>query len=231
MKRFYKDVTVGEQDQMFTILLDGKTIKTPEKSLCLMPTREMAQAVAREWDDQLEEINPALMPVTKLANTAIDRLDKRRAELIDELVEYAGSDQLCYRAEHPDELVNLQNQIWDPLLKRMSDIHGIELKLAAGIIFQQQEAEQLSKIRALIEAIESFKLMAFYAMTTVSGSVTIGFNLFEGHITVDQAWQAGHLDENFQTSKWGSDAEAEERRENLKSELENAAKFLKLCQN
>jgi chaperone required for assembly of F1-ATPase len=228
MKRFYKQVSVDEQGGLFSVLLDGKAIKTPEKSPCLIATKYMADAVAKEWDAQKEDIIPAEMPITKLVNTAIDRVGKRRGVLIDELVEYAGSDQLCYRAEEPIELIELQNKIWDPLLKRMKDIHDIELKVAGGIIFIEQEKSQLSKIRALIDAMENFPLMAFYAMTTVTGSVTIALNLFEGHITVDQAWDAGQLDEDFQISKWGSDFEAEERRENLKTELENAVYFLDL---
>lgn len=228
MKRFYKKVTVSEQDSLFGVLLDGKAIKTPEKSPCLMPTKSTADAVAKEWQEQGEEIIPADMPITKLVNTAIDRVDKRKESLIDELVEYAGSDQLCYRAEEPIELIELQAKIWDPLLNRMSDIHGIDLKLASGIIFKQQDVDQLLKIRALIEKMESFPLTAFYGMTTVTGSVTIALNLLEGHITVDQAWDAGQLDENFQISKWGSDFEAEERRGNLKAELENSFYFLGL---
>lgn len=228
MKRFYKIVSVDEKGGNYSVLLDGKAIKTPEKSAMFMPNKSMAEAVAKEWQDQEEEIIPANMPITKLLNTAIDRVDKRRAALTDELIEYAGSDQLCYRADEPVELVELQNNIWDPLLNRMSDIHGIELKLASGIIFKEQDAEQLSKIRKLVDAMESFPLTAFYGMTTVTGSVTIGLNLFEGHITVGEAWEAGQLDENFQISKWGSDSEAEERRKNLKAELENAVYFLAL---
>ncbi|MBT5072410.1 MAG: ATPase [Kordiimonadaceae bacterium] len=228
MKRFYKQVSVSDQDGLFSVLLDGKPIKTPEKSPCQMPNKSMAEAVAKEWDEQEVEITPANMPITKLVNTAIDRVDKRRAALTDELVEYAGSDQLCYRAEEPIELIEQQNKVWDPLLKRMNDLHDIELKLAGGIIFVEQEKSQLSKIRTLIDVMESFPLTAFYGMTTVTGSVTIGLNLFEGHITVDEAWEAGQLDENFQISKWGSDFEAEERRKNLKAELINAAYFLDL---
>lgn len=229
MKRFYKDVSISEQGEMFAVLLDGKNIKTPQKSLCLMPTRGMADAVAKEWNDQEEEIDPVSMPITKLMNTAIDRIAARRSEVIDELMEFAGSDQLCYRAENPQELVKLQNEIWDPLLARMRERHTVELKLTAGIIFQEQDPDQILKIRKLIENIENFPLMAFYGMTTVCGSVTIGVNLFEGHISTEEAWEAGHLDENFQVSKWGSDYEAEDRRANLKAELGNAARFLSLC--
>lgn len=230
MKRFYKDVSVSEKNKMFMVLLDGKTIKTPQKSLCLMPTKAMALAVAKEWDDQKEDIAPFSMPITKLMNTTIDRIAARRSEIIDELVGFAGSDQVCYRAEDPQDLVALQCKVWDPLLDRIKTLHEIELTQTSGIIFQEQDPEQILKIRALIENIEDFPLMAFYGMTTVCGSITIGINLFEGHISMKDAWDAGHLDENYQVSKWGSDYEAEDRRDNLKTELENSVRFLSLCQ-
>jgi len=229
MKRFYKEVSVIGNDGSFEVQLDERSIKTPEKSACIMPTKIMAEAVANEWSEQEEEIKPDLMPITKLMNTAIDRVDKRRGDLINELVEYAGSDQLCYRADDPIELIEIQNEIWNPLLQKMKDVHDVDLKLTTGIVFIEQDKEQINKIRSLIEQIESFKLTAFYGMTTVSGSVSIGFNLFEGHINVDAAWDAGQCDENFQISKWGLDYEAEDRRKNLRLELENAAYFLTLC--
>lgn len=229
MKRFYKEVSVGERDNLFTVLLDGKAIKTPEKSQCLMPTKIMAEAVAKEWDAQEKEVKPDSMPLTKLMNTAIDRVGKRRSDLIDELIGFAGSDQICYRADHPSDLVELQNNLWNPLLKRIEELHGIKLKLTTGIVFIDQDEQDLIKIRTLIERIESYALTAFYGMATVAGSITIGINLFEGHINSEQAWEAGHLDENFQVSQWGSDYEAEDRRQNLRAELENATYFLTLC--
>ena len=231
MKRFYKKVAVNEKNGDFTVGLDGKEIRTPEKGICIMPTRIMADAVAKEWDGQLEEINPAAMPITKLVNTAIDRVGIRREALIDELIGFAGSDQVCYRADHPEELVLLQKEIWDPLLQNLKTNHDIDLKTTTGIMFQEQDPKQIKKIRVIIEAIESFELTAFYGMVTVTGSVTIGLNLFEDKISLDEAWNAGHLDENFQTSKWGSDEEAEERRRNLRNELDSAHYFLKLCRN
>lgn len=229
MKRFYKEAAVAEKDGKFTVELDGRSIKTPAKSECLMPTRAMAEAVASEWNAQGEEIDPNLMPITKLMNTAIDRVEARRDELIGELVKYAGSDQLCYRAEHPTELVELQAKFWDPLLARLKDKYEIEFKLAKGIIFENQDEDALNTYKKLIEDIDSFALTAYHGMTTVTGSVTIGLHLYDGHLSVDEAWVAGNVDEDFQISQWGEDEEAEERRKALREELGNAARFLSLC--
>jgi chaperone required for assembly of F1-ATPase len=201
MKRFYEDISVLKQDKMYVVMLDGKTIKTPQKNLCLLSTRVMADAVAKEWEDQDKNIDPASMPMTKMINTAIDRVEVRRNEIITELVNFSCSDQICYRADNPQELVDLQNKIWNPLLMRLKKVHNIE----------------------------DFALMAFYGMVTVCGSITIGLNLFEGYISTDEAWKAGHLDENFQVSKWGNDQDADDRRANLKDELENSVRFHSLC--
>lgn len=210
------------------VLLDKKAIKTPAKNLCLMPTRKMAVAVANEWADQKDKIIPLSMPMTKLINTTIDRVDTRRDELIDELVSYAGSDQICYRAEHPAELVTLQDRIWNPLCDWINEKLAIDLKISKGIIFVEQDNDNLEKIRAMLEGLNSFKLTALHGLITVTGSVTIGYSLYCGRLTIEEAWNAGHLDENFQVSQWGSDEEAEERRQALKRELKNSHDFLQL---
>lgn len=228
MKRFYKDASIKPVDDMFAVLLDGKQIKTPEKSACLIPTLPLAKRIAKEWDAQEDEIVPANMPLTKLMNTSIDRVKKRRDDLIDELVKYAGSDQLCYRAEHPVELIELQDKIWDPLLKWMSEENNVTLKLASGIIFLEQDSQEIENFRSILLKIDSIALTALHCMITVTGSVTVGYALFKGHISEEEAWEAGHLDENFQVSQWGIDEEAEERRKDLQQELKDAHLFLKL---
>jgi chaperone required for assembly of F1-ATPase len=228
MKRFYKKASVEQKDQHFIVLLDGKAIKTPAQSFCHMPTRKMAKAVVKEWNDQGEEVIPNSMPITKLMNTAIDRVENRREELIDELVRYAGSDQICYRAEHPTELVSLQDKIWNPLLQWVNETLAIDLKISRGVIFVEQDKESLKKIKEVLERLDSFALTALHGMITVTGSVSIGYALYCDHLSIEQAWNAGHLDENFQVSQWGNDAEAEERRKNLRLELTNSYDFLQL---
>ena len=228
MKRFYKEVSVAAENNLFAVLLDGKQIKTPEKSTCLVPSKPLAESIAKEWADQEEEIIPATMPLTRLMNTSIDRVDSRRDDLIDELVKYAGSDQLCYRAEHPAELIELQNKIWDPLLKWMSEENDVTFKLASGVIFLDQDPSEIDKFKSLLQSTSSIDLAALHSMITVTGSVTVGYALFKDHLSLDEAWDAGHLDENFQVSQWGVDEEAEERRKNLQQELADAHHFLKL---
>lgn len=229
MKRFYEQVTIEEQDGAFTILLDGREVKTPEKRPALIPTKAMAQLVQAEWQAQVEKIDPFSMPLTKLLNTALDRVGPRRADLIDELVNYAGSDQLCYRAEFPDDLVALQEKIWSPLLNWLHETHDVTLHVTTGIMHKEQDENEIAKIRILVEKMEDFELTAFHTLTSLSGSVTIALNHVGGNITIEEAWQAGHLDENYQTQQWGEDEEAEDRRKALRTELDAAALFRTLC--
>ncbi|MDA0708286.1 MAG: ATPase [Proteobacteria bacterium] len=228
MKRFYKDVTIKSHEDDFVILLDGKFVKTPEKNLLTIPTEKMAKIIQDEWQAQEDKIKPHLMPITKLANTAIDRVDKRKSEIIKMLVEYAVSDQVCYRADNPPDLIQQQNDIWDPLIKWLYETHRINLKITTGIKFIDQENIALDKFRSVFESMESFPLTAYYNMATILGSVTIGLNLYQGQISIEQAWNAGQLDENYQISIWGVDEEAEIRRKNLKSDLEYASQFLSI---
>ena len=86
------------------------------KAKLLLPSAALAQAVADEWRNQVKVINPALMPLTKLANTAIDRVGAERAHIIGEVVSFAGNDLVCYRAEQPAALVELQALHWDKVL-------------------------------------------------------------------------------------------------------------------
>lgn len=229
MKRFYEQAAVAKKDGGYIILLDGREVKTPEKRTALIPTKAMADVVQGEWQAQVEKIDPFSMPLTKLLNTGLDRVGPRRADLIDELVNYAGSDQLCYRAEFPDDLVALQEKTWSPLLDWLRQTHEVTLLVTTGIIHKEQRVEEIAKIRGLLEKMADFKLTAFHALTSISGSVTIAFNHVGGNITLEEMWQAGHLDENYQTSQWGEDAEAGARRKALHEELAAAALFWSLC--
>ena len=228
MKRFYKEVTISKQDNAFIIKLDGRAIKTPLKDILLIPTLKIAEIIKAEWEAQKEEIDSFSMPYTKLANTAADRVEKRRSALIDELCHYAGNDQICYRAGFPSDLVRLQDKIWNPLLSWLLSQHDITLHVTTGIVHIEQDKAEIAKIRSITEALESYRLTCFYGMVTVTGSITIALNMIGGNITLESAWDAGHLDENYQSDQWGKDDEAEMRKDELKKELECSFTFYNL---
>ena len=228
MKRFYEIATVVTSDNGFKVELDGREIKTPEKRNNISPTKALAEAICQEWNAQDDKVVPDSMPVAKLQNTAIDRVATRRDDLIAELVNYAGTDMLCYRAEFPEDLAKKQDVLWQPLLDWLAGTHGVNLQVTTGILHVAQEANELAKIETLLGDMGSFHLTAFYNITTLCGSVSVALNLLGGNITVEQAWAVAQLDENFQIEQWGIDDEAKIRQDNMKTELDAAARFLEL---
>ncbi|WP_321390003.1 ATP12 family chaperone protein [Emcibacter sp.] len=228
MKRFYKNVDLGEQDGGYVILLDGRAVKTPERRLVMAPNQDLADSLAQEWRDQGEDVLPRTMPMNKYLCTAIDRVATQRESLIEELVGYGGSDQICYRAEHPADLVSRQQEVWDPIVKWMGKEMGIFLKTTSGIIHVEQERAEMDKLRRLLAVLNEFEIAALHNMTTLTGSVSIGMALLHDRIDLDRAWAASQLDEEYQIEQWGQDKEAEERRANMREELGHAARFLSL---
>ncbi|MCF8474817.1 MAG: hypothetical protein K9G26_08980 [Emcibacter sp.] len=228
MKRFYKLATIRPLDNGYVVDLDGREVKTPEKRANVIPTKALAEAIAVEWNAQKDKVNANDMLLAKLNYTAIDRVGERRNDLMDELVKYAGSDLLCYRAEFPEILVERQNRLWQPLLDWVLSTHDMMLRVTNGIIHVEQDAQEIAKLRQFLTPLNSHFLTAFYIMTTLCGSVTIALNLIGGNITVDQAWDAAQLDENFQIEQWGADDEATLRHNNMKAELDSVARFLAL---
>lgn len=212
-KRFYKDVGIGEDAGRFTIELDGRTVKTPAKRPLSLPTRAAAELVASEWRGQVDIIDPATMPITRLVNSALDGVANELDAVTDDIVKYAGTDLLCYRADSPPSLVDAQAGKWDPVLYWAAETFGARFILAEGIIHQEQPA---SAIAAYATALRKYRdplaLGALHTITTLTGSALLALALAEGRLTAEEAWTAAHADEDWNIAQWGSDAEAEARR-------------------
>jgi len=226
-KRFYKEVSYRESGDGFEVLLDERTVKTPLKNILSAPTKTLAQALVDEWDNQKISIDPATMFLTKMLNTATDHVSAHIDAVIDELVTYAGTDMLCYRASDPESLVEAQNKKWDPLLTWMEREYGVRLKLAEGIIHQAQDESSLQKIKEYLLAKPHYFIAGFHALTTLSGSVTIAIACSEGEISVEEAWDCAHLEANWQSERWGVDEEATIARNNAFQEFKAAAFLVK----
>ncbi len=227
-KRFYKDVAILGDAAPFGIALDGKPIRTPLKSALAMPTRELAEAVAGEWLAQQDVIDALAMPFTRLSNTAIDRVERDRERIVDEILAYAASDLLCYRAEEPEGLMARQSSVWDPIVSWAHEALGARLILAAGIVHRAQPEPALAAIRSYLGRQDPFTLTALHNMTALTGSALLASAVAEGRLTAAQAWSAAHVDEDWQIEQWGRDAEAEARRAARWSEFEAAVRFLGL---
>lgn len=212
-KRFYKEVTVAAEGEGFAIKLDGRSVKTPAKNALVLATPALAELVAAEWRAQAEVIDPATMPVTRLANTAIDAVADQIDAVADEILRFAGTDTIFYRADAPHALVERQNAAWNPVLDWAASEFGARFILAVGVIHQEQPKTALEAFeRALEKHREPFALSALHVMTTLTGSALIGLALAESRLTLDEAWRIAHLDEDWTDEHWGVDAEAAYRR-------------------
>ncbi len=228
VKRFYKDVSVGDAEGGFSILLDGRPVRTPHRSHLVLANERIADAVAEEWLAQEEEIDPLNMPLTRFANSSIDQVGADPAKIVDQIVQYAGSDLTCYRADEPEALQAAQAAVWDPLLDWFQDRTGARLLPTAGIMPLTQSDEALQAVRAFVAALSVQKLTGLHVATTASGSLVIGTAAGLGHVTVEDAWAAATVDERWQRDRWGEDAEALDRERKLRADFETAVAFISL---
>lgn len=227
-KRFYKTVAAIEGIDGWNVTLDGKVLRSPAKKDFNLPTKGLALAVAAEWDAQTEHVRPLAMPLMQLASTAIDRVGADRARIVTELVGYAGTDLICYRASEPPSLVEREAQAWDPLLAWLGRRYDVSLATTNGIVAVAQASATMEALTKVIGGHNDFALAALATLIQTAGSVVIGLAVAEGEITAEQGAHAAQLDELYQTERWGEDKEAVERRVAQIAEMVAARRFLDL---
>lgn len=218
LKRFWKAVDVAEGEGGWAVLLDGRTPKTPAHAKLILPTGAAARLVADEWAAQGEFIEPGTMPATRLASTAIDRVSRVRDAVAGEVAAYAGSDALCYVAEHPTALVEQQTQGWTPWRDWAAVELGVALEPARGIVHRPQDPAALARVRQLALDLDDFALTALAAATPLLGSAILALAVQRGALSGEAAFELSRLEEAFQEAQWGVDAEAAERTANRLAE-------------
>lgn len=226
-KRFYKDVSVEPAEGGHVVHLDGKVVKTPGKAPLLLPTEPAATLVADEFAAQGETLNLASMPAYRLVNTAIDGVASDPQAVLEDILRFASSDLLCYRAGGPDTLVRRQNEVWDPVIDWARATLGARLLLAEGVIHVEQPREAIAAIGVhLSQRAEPLRLAALHVMTSLTGSALLALAVDFLEIDAETAWNAAHVDEDFQAGQWGHDAEALARRANRKRDMMAAAALI-----
>jgi chaperone required for assembly of F1-ATPase len=225
--RFYNQTHTGDAGERgVAILLDGKTVLTPSRRALAAPSRTLAQAIAAEWDAQADVIDPARMPLTRLANAVIDAVSETPQPVADEVAKYLGTDLLFYRAEAPAGLIEKQAQAWDPVLAWAREQFGARFVLAQGVVYVPQPHEAVAVARAAIPT-EPWRLGAVSSITTLTGSGLLALALAHHALVADAAWAAAHVDEDWQMSQWGRDELALERRAFRFAEFQAAVAVLR----
>jgi len=225
IRRFYQSVETREaEDGAYALLLDGRPARTPGRNRLAALSLPLMQRVAEEWERQRETIEPADMPLTRLLNSARDGVARTIVETRAEIVKYAGSDLLCYRAEEPETLAERQRLAFDPILDWAAETFGAGFRLGAGVMHVEQPRDAIEAVRAAIEDFaDPVALAGLSVMTTLAGSALLALAVARGRLSPEEAWRAAHIDEDFQIEKWGFDAEAAARREARRREFEAAA--------
>jgi chaperone required for assembly of F1-ATPase len=227
-RRFYEKAVAANTGEGFAVLLDGKPVRTPARRDLAAPTPALAERLAAEWDAQRETVDPATMPVTRLANSIIDGVAQSPLPVIDEVAQYIASDLLFYRAEGPQGLVERQTRQWDPILAWARDALGARFVLASGVMFVEQPKESIAAARAAIPT-DAWRLGAVSSITTLTGSALVALALLRGRLSVEEAWAAAHVDEDWNMEFWGRDQRALERRAYRFAEMFAAAEVLRLA--
>lgn len=208
-KRFWTDTQISALETGFTVTLDGRPVRTPAKSALVLPTRALAEAVAREWDAQEGQIKPLEMPFTRAANAATDKVTPQHSEVADLLAAYGDSDLICYRASDPRGLVERQNRGWDPLVDWSATALKAPLQVYVGIMHEEQPQASIASLTRRVHAFDPYQLTAFHDLVSLSGSLIIGFAVTQDYAPATDLWDISRIDEIWQAEKWGHDEEAE----------------------
>ncbi|WP_319825792.1 ATP12 family chaperone protein [Thalassovita sp.] len=227
-KRFWTESKAAEVEGGFTVLLDGRGVKTPAKTPLVVPTLALAQAIAAEWDAQDGEVKPLTMPFTRGANAALDKVATQFDEVAALIADYGGSDLLCYRAEGPEGLIARQAQAWDPVLDWAAETLGARLNVAAGVIHLAQDAAVLDRLQAQVRVMSPFELAAFHDLVGLSGSLVLGFAAVHDLHPVQDLWTLSRIDETWQQEQWGVDEEAAALAETKRQAFVQAKRFYDL---
>lgn len=228
IRKFFKSASLEKTPDGFALLLDGKAAKTPVHAALSLPNEGLAEAVAEEWRVDSEMLFPAKMPLTRLASTAIDLGDSDCANWIGDILNYLGTDLICYRAAEPAALVERQAAAWDPLLDWAEAMLGVRPAATAGIAVIDQPQELLEAARGRLEAADKWRLAGLFAAVPIAGSAVIGLALAARAFSAGTLFEASRVDERFQAGRWGFDAEAAARERLLEAEFLAADKWFAL---
>lgn len=229
-KRFWTNVDVAAVDGGFAVQLDGRGVKTPAKASLNVPTKALADAIAAEWDAQEGVVNPNLMPFTRSANAAIDKVSIQHGEVADMLAAYGDADLLCYRAIDPEELVARQTEQWDPVLDWARSDMDATLEIRKGIMHVPQAENPLLNLSAKTHALTDFEMAAFHDLVSLSGSLILGFAAAKDYASAENLWFKSRLDELWQEEQWGPDEEAQQAAEVKKASFLHAKRFFDASQ-
>jgi chaperone required for assembly of F1-ATPase len=229
MKRFYKNVAVEPVNGGWRVTLDGRPIRTQGGAAQVSPTRALAEAMAEEWREQGETIDPAAFPLRDLTDFALDHVAPDRGVAAARLLPYAETDTLCYRADPDEPLFRRQEALWEPLVRAVEARHDVRLERVSGIVHRPQPPETLARLRAGLEALDPFALAAAETATRLAASLTVGLHAIEPGADAEALFAAANCEQDWQAELWGWDSQAEEDRTRRLEALRQVVRFAGLA--
>jgi chaperone required for assembly of F1-ATPase len=230
VRRFWRQADVVQLGDGWGVTLDGKPVRTPARAAVEVPTEALARAIALEWNGVGERIDPGALPLTGLANAAIDRIATDRDTFVTGLANYAEGDLACYRAEGPPQLVARQAESWDALLGWARRRFDVDFRTTDGVMHVDQPAATVERLSHSLTILDPFRLAGLAPLVTIGGSLVAALAVLEGALSAAQAWDAVSIDDRWQLEQWGADAEAEAALANRRHEFHAAAQFLDLLE-
>ena len=228
-KRFWTAAGVEAVEGGYTVRLDGRPVKTPAKAPLVVPTEAMARAIAAEWDAQEGTIKPETMPLTRAANSAIDKVAPMRDAVIAELAGYGGTDLLCYRAPDPQELIDRQQTEWGPLIDWAATALQAPLNVTHGVVPVAQPQDSLQRLHAGVASFTDAELAGLHDLVAISGSLVLALAVTSGRLAPDTAFTLSRLDNIWQAEQWGTDEEEAELEAIRRAAFLQAHRFFALC--
>ncbi len=226
MKRSYASVAVAPAEGDFLVTLDGRPLRTPKRRVLSLPSEGLARLVAAEWAEQGDVVRPTAMRVSRLATTAVDLMPDRRSGAIEQVVEYARTDLLCYRASGPADLRAAQARLWDPPLAWLAATHGIALDVTCGVMPGAPCEAAVRQLAAVVGGLADWPLVGLHAATTAAGSIVLGLMVQARALSAAAAGDAALVDERYERARWGEEAEALDRERRLLADLAAAEAYL-----
>jgi chaperone required for assembly of F1-ATPase len=228
MRRFWKEAEVTAEENGWGVALDGKPLRTPARNALGVPTEALANAIAEEWNSAGGTVEPRDMPLTGLANAAIDHVAPDPEAFSADLTKYGESDLTCYRADGPRDLISRQEQNWDPLLAWARRRFDVDFRTTSGIVHVPQPEATVQRLSHGVSSLDAFRLAGLSPLVTIGGSLVVALAVTEGAVTPEDAWDAVTIDERWQAEQWGADPEAEAALHAKRRDFLAAARFLEL---
>lgn len=228
MKRFWKEVAAEREGDGWTVTLDGRPVRTPARSSLVVPSEALADAMVEEWRELEDELDPRAMPLTGLANAAIDRIAPERLAFASGLAKYAEADLACYRSEFPPELVGRQAESWDKLLAWGRRRYDVDFLTTSGLLHVPQSQATIDRLSQAVAELDAFHLAGLLPLVTIGGSLLAALAILEKALSSEQAWDAVSIDERWQLEQWGADAEGQQALEGRRRDFLAGARFLEL---